>query len=251
MPLTAPTSFARTVTATDGRGGSTPVAVAITLKPQVVVAGDLHGVEAAIGTKRDLIRLDFRRIASDVSAALTVTYTVVWTSAAEKDLDNPTALVADGQTEATITFAANEILKSITLTPKQDANLQGGGMEWLETFTVQIKTAGVTTYTSLAAGTSMEVDSIRAGLVVYEKVTVSILDDITLFATENSVPALKDTTVGTNGADLNDIKQGSVNDCFFMAAIGAMAQRTPSAQQAHSGAASGRHPATNSPSDCG
>ena len=224
LPLSAAGTFTLRVEVDDNKGGSAQVDVLISLKPMVLLSGDFEGVKANVGTLRDTIRLDFRRLSKDYSSPLTVNYTVQWGTAAKGDLEgDAAALLNIDATHGKLTFGANETLKSITLTPKQDGVKKG-----MAKFTVSITqpTGANPAYATVLDDPAVELDKVKTGLIGTSKAVVTILDATRLFATKNDELPLADPA-GSNGVNLNDIKQIYFPDCYLLAAIEAMAQRQP------------------------
>ncbi|MSU77708.1 MAG: hypothetical protein EXS16_06395 [Gemmataceae bacterium] len=90
LPLTSTTFFVITVAAADSANPGLPAnqrltSIPITLRPTVVITGDFQGAAAPIGGGTDNINLKFVRLTHDLSAQLTVPYTVNWNGF---DMDN-------------------------------------------------------------------------------------------------------------------------------------------------------------------
>jgi hypothetical protein len=207
------------VEAWDPAGHSSFACVQIAVHPLVVLTGDLQGVEAT----GDTIRLELVRFSHDLSYPLEVTYRVDWDTATPDDLENPEGLVAAGQAQRTVTFAANQDRLTLpVLRPRADG--QAKGAEHFRVSIVNRTEDTLTPYVTLRGGVQ-SLEGKLPGFVGQGRAKVTILDDITLFGANNLDREKRDRNA--LGVDVNDIAQGMVGDCYFLAAIGALAQRDP------------------------
>ena len=206
LPLDGTMTYQFVVEVSDGHGDSTSADVTVNLKPLVSVTGDNHSVE----NSGDTITIDFFRITHDTSEDLEVRYEVVWQTAEQSDLQDVSSL-----TSGTIVIEDGEDQASITLLAVAD-NIPEGS----ETFRIQLLDTDdydIPSYDDAYVEFGDSYGTDRLG--------VTILDGVALFGANNTSETLRDNN--THGIHLNDIDQGSVGDCFYLAAIGNLAYRRP------------------------
>lgn len=213
VPTTAST-YLLEITATDAVGHTDTGTVQIDVRTvTVVVLGDVHGAEAG----PDTITLEFRRITEDASQPLTVEFEVAWLSANSDDVDLTSA---ENLTAGTITFAANELTTSMTITPEAD-----GVAEGIETFKVSLKPSSA--YDLVDEDLDLKKKSEYDGLASTE---VWIFDAVTPFGAY--IGNTMDTDKAADGQTVldihvNDVIQGYIGDCWLMAALKLLAQSDP------------------------
>jgi hypothetical protein len=178
----------------------------------VGVAGDTQADE---GTTDD-IELKFIRQSSDITAALTVSFNVVWSDPLS-DADHPANNLSDVDFVAdagratlisgSVVIPAGQTEVTVTLDAAADASFEG-----IESAFVQVLE------TSDYAVVRSTVDPKDPGYKkkakdIFSWTPIQVVDDVTLFA--DGVPSNAD------GAPVhyNDVKQGSVGNCFFHAAL--------------------------------
>jgi len=133
-------------------------------------------------------------------------------------LQNPDDLIADGQTQRTVTIpAGQDVLTLPALTASADNT-----SELLEKFKVEI--IATANYNTTNNG-DVDLKDKVPGLDGWHKIEPVIMDNITLFGPNNNVSFLNDSPL--EPVDINDIAQGECGDCYFLAAIGAMALKMP------------------------
>jgi len=211
LDVGGPDQYVLDLRATDTAGNHDIATATITMKPLVVITGDLQGVEDPPGSAVDNITLEFIRISDNIENELEVEYSVTWTSAAPADLDNPEDLTG------TIHIPAGQDRASITLIPKDDAVVEG-----MEEFSVKV--VETSDYVSLR-GEPVNLKDKKLGFYGRETADVQILDEVTLFGRFNADPIRDDTN--PDGVAYNDIDQGAIGDCYFGAAVAALAFRDP------------------------
>jgi len=217
MPLADLPTFTLDLSVTDEGGAYDDGEVTIDLKRMVAITGDWYGVEAT----GDSITLTFTRYAHDTSdSQLAATYDVTWGTpkftAVADHLLNPEDLVAPGQTQRTIVFEEGQNRISIPLQVNPDGNPEG-----LEQFRVRMNTSSG----EYMSPSNPVDDKKKDGLRGRGTADVTILDSITLFGADNTIPELHDGN--TSGVHYNDIDQGGVGDCYFLDAIAALAKNDP------------------------
>jgi len=218
LPLDGTTEYELYVKVTDGNGGSDTATVTIKLRPLVTLTGDTHAVEST----GDTITINIVRYANDLSEELSVEYEVNWYDATRDDLLNPEDLVddADATKETrTVVFEAGESVISVTLAPKQDDDTG------LEKFSVTLQESSSGSYALPKNTQDVKDKGKKVGLAGRKKLTLRILDGVTLFGPNNSDPDLEDKT--PTGVHWNDINQGVVGDCYCLAAVASVALRHP------------------------
>lgn len=231
LAQTAAEQYLLTVRATDYNNRHTDFGVTIHVMPLVLIYGDLQGVMAPIGNNglRDRITLTFIRISRDPSWQLTVNYAIDWDADAQAKLENASvAALRNGVGETgSITFRPNQTRKSITLTPQL-----AGNQFAVKNFWVTVTDQSTGDYLSDDRYEGMDLGRPAPGWSGWNSVAISVLPKTKVFGSNNNQANLRDSnpdgTPHTPGINLNDIDQGSIGDCSFLAAIGAMAQRVPS-----------------------
>lgn len=216
LPLDNTLQYTLTVSVSDGTLTDTAIVEINLNKQMVVVTGDTQGTETG-----DPIRLEVVRLAKDVTAALSVTIEVEWVSASRTDLQDATLLLpaivyAPGATKEwrTVTIPAGADRFTLpNLLPQAIAGVQGR-----RAFYVSIVPSTGGDYVLPPSNTSFYMGSLKPGFKGAEYVTCEIYDGITPF-----VRGMADGRL----SDVNDIRQGSVGDCWYLAALGEMAVRKP------------------------
>ncbi len=129
-------------------------------------------------------------------------------------------LHADYHTIGSVTFAANQDRVSIVLRPNQNGVAQS-----IEPFSVQIIDGQ--NYQGIPANLKKAVDlSPKMSYYLAQRITpVAVLKGVTLFGGQNAIAAQQDND--PSGIDINDIKQGNVGDCYFLATVGALIRQDP------------------------
>ncbi|MBI1903872.1 MAG: hypothetical protein HYS13_22440 [Planctomycetia bacterium] len=201
----------------------------------VVITGDFFAVE---GTE-DTVALTFVYLGDQTLATpLNVYYQVDWTStggpapkpvtaaASPNDIvagDRAVLLNLPQQDYGTVQIPAGQNSATITLhaaadTPEGD----------LETFVVTLETT--IPGTSTPAGydvipTPTDLKGTKPTFNGTDSATCTIVEDITLFAAYNDEATLVDPVQSPNpGIHENDVRQGQVGDCYFLAAVAALAR---------------------------
>lgn len=224
LPLGQDGPFNLTVKGSDGKGGDTSVNVQIGVKQLVLISGDLFGVATSVGPGMDDdIRLDFTRTGTpqELAQALTVTYTVAWgttNNAAGTDLVNPAALTG------TIVIPAGQSRASIPLV----VNHGQGGADALKTFTVTIDETATVTGNPNSGSSGGKGDKGDKGkptkFVGQGTATVTILPAVTLKTETNNFIDPNLANGDSRGLHVNDIRQGKLGDCFFLAVLASLAR---------------------------
>ena len=213
----APINDTATYTLTvEVRDNGTPVldhtaTVIVNMKPLVAVTGDFRGVEAT----GDSISLEFKRYSHDLSDELSVTYNVSYGDGAEEDdFQNPEALVDAGATSRTIVFESGVSSITVNLLPAMDTDNEG-----VEQIDVTLQPSSE--YTLPRSSQDLKGKKKKSiSQVGFKKAPLLIVDDVTLFGPNNTDANLADNN--SLGIHWNDISQGSIGDCYCLAAVGSM-----------------------------
>lgn len=214
------------VEASDPDGHTDQITVDIEILPTVGISGDIYGIELF----QDTITLTFTRYGISNAQTLDVRFQPDWTvvfpydsqAYAGLNLKNADSTDLDADAEltkllgGTIRIEANHDSASITLTPVQD-----GKLEKFEVFGVKVLGSLNGAYLPLPNnGDLVDPSDFKkvASVKIKGETQVVILDGATLFV----------QGAGDAGAiDKNDVNQGGLGDCWFMAAVAALAEKQP------------------------
>jgi hypothetical protein len=224
LPLTAVNQLNLTVLAGDAANpnrlpNQTSATVTILLKPTVMITGDFQGVAAPVGGFgcEDNIDLKFVRLSYNLTAPLTVLYTINWNGGdPSAELTNSDVLANTLDNAGQVTFGAGQSVVDVVLYPSGVFSTSG---QW--TFSVQLDTPSESDGYVLP-GAQFWIPSMFMTGMSFANVTV--YDGTCLFASNNDAGGLADPGDSVN---INDIQQGSIGDCFFLSAVGAIAQKDP------------------------
>ncbi|MFN0021599.1 MAG: Calx-beta domain-containing protein [Pirellulaceae bacterium] len=228
LSLTTESLYTLVLQAEDYDGHTDQTTVIIEILPTVGIAGDIFGVEST----GDTITLTFTRYANSIADPLEVHFAPVWqkvfpyTAATFQNIGS--ANLADLNNDAgrqqlvsgTIIIPSNQPSISITLTPNADGVVEDG----FEVFAVKVVASPNADYEPLPIDDPVDPSDFKkvASVTIVGQTHVLILDGVQLFVTGAS---------DTAAIDKNDVNQGSIGDCWFMAAIAALAEKEPSTIQ--------------------
>ncbi|HUE74657.1 MAG TPA: Calx-beta domain-containing protein [Pirellulaceae bacterium] len=209
--------FTFTVRASDPYGHSDTATVQVKVVPTVAIGGDLYGVE----NNGDTITLTFTRHARNYDQPLDVSFTVDWQVTLTKpwigraelsDLQNDQG--RQDLESQTIQIPAGDPSVSITLRPTTMGDFDEKHVELFRVTVNRSTTPGAEYEPATYDDPSDLKDKPMPSL--YGFASVYIVDGVTLFA---------EGTGDGREVHENDVVQGGLADCYFMAAVAATALR--------------------------
>ena len=213
MPPVPPTRSGLQVVDTTGHADTATLTVFF--KTSVAITGEFHAVE---GTA-DMISLTFVRTTNDTSQYLDVIYDVNYV-AVNGPAASPSDLVNPNDLTGTIRIAAGQFASApIVLTAKAD-NV-GDGIENL-----QVVIQPTSDYVPVSGPTTLTKNNNVEGVAF---ATLQILDGVTPYAKNDQITTRDDNrslSPANPGIAVNDVDQGTLGDCYFMAAVAALGRRT-------------------------
>ena len=219
VPLNAPDQYALQVRVTDRAGQTATANVTVRVRTLVVIHGDSDAAEGGY----DNIRLTIARPWGPTAQPLDVFFQYAWGTAVAADLEAPLAGTPVGALWK-VTIPAGLTDTDITIKGATDVPIEGP-----ETFRVELQESPTGAY-ALLNGEALafsDPETHRGE----RNIDARILDRLTLFASDNPTAALKDLndTGGllNPGITTNDINQGGLGDCDFLAPVIALVQRMP------------------------
>lgn len=203
----------------------TPQTVRAVITVNIVPTVGLFGDTMAVRNSPDTISLVFYRFTNDTTSSLRV-YFDVDAHAADKTINTlrPWDLVDDAGRHSLLVNQYVDIpadARSVSLTLSAAALRDDEFAVGVRSFSVKL-VDNSPAYRSVDAPVPMHDAN---GDKAHYEATCYILDGTTDFADDNVKPELRDAD--SSGVDINDVAQGALSDCYFMAAVMAVAKAKP------------------------
>jgi len=200
--------------------------VTVTIDPSVGV----YGSNIAVQSTAEPIDLTFVRFGGNLSAITAVNFTVQWDTATDSEIKHDGSfynqLEADGEYSGYVVIPAGDPSTTMVLYAASGVSIVGvtsfsitvtGGNDTMGASYIPLNPRSSSLYGSTSATTVLRVEHLY------------VVGGVTAFASSNPVPALADTDSFGLGINPNDVHQGGLGDCYFMAALVLLAKNDPQA----------------------